>query len=843
MRRARVSVVAVVATLIVGMLAAAGGALAVHRPAAAAPPVAAPAATHHGLITLASVPAAPEDRLVGLATFRGPAGARAAAAAGGPLHAAGVDALPFRNLPIAVVAGTKAQLGSIVGRGLALDVYPDERLRLYSASSTAAMGADRLRSLGVTGKGVGVAIVDTGVDATHPDLADHVLHNFKLVGPEHLDVLGGKAGPGGTLFVPVDALPYNNSDTTSGHGTHVAGIVAADAHTSPDQVGMAPDASLIAYGSGDALSIFTVLAAFDDILTHRTAWNIRVVNNSWGASGRMFDPAHPVNVATKALHDAGVVVVFAAGNDTEEGTLNPYAAAPWVIAAGSATEGRSRSGFTSGGYQYDNSEAALVPVDRHLHFDGDRLGIYHPDVSAPGTDVTSSGTPTGVGVLNPTLPGGTATLSGTSMAAPHLTGLAADLIQARPSLTPDQVRQVLEVTAVPMAGDAPFWHSGHGFANASAALDLVRRPDFGPALLDPMEAAADARALAARPFAVRAGDLWSFTPQLVSVGGSDRRTFSFTVAPGASAVKAVVTYPSLGLLGLNPFEWRVAVVDAGGRTLGTSTPSNIAGTSSVLVDLAAAGAVTYGEWKAVVTGELGVSDTDALIGNVVTLAVAQLQPRPAAGAAAAPAGPAFVPTGSQPFFFQKLTTPSGDLAAGNGAPVEVAVPEGCVVAAGAPQGVMGAASPSGGCAVGLAGWPVTHGADVPVEFATAPLGQPLVVGGPSTLTLWLADPAAAVWTAAFASRIAYQLDAVDAAGHATEVAAGDMDRRIKGPAEVGASPTRAEYPFTVSPTTVPAGSTLRLRLRFSGAYTATLQLFLGGPYADAGLRLGTGRIQ
>ena len=812
-----------------------------HGQRAAAPP---PVEALPGVAALASAPAAATDQLFAVATFGSPGAARAADSKG-RLAALGVKVLPLRNLPLALVSGTKGQLQAAMGKGLAADVYLDQRLRYFSAGSTVAIRADRLRSEGLTGKGVGVAVVDTGVDATHPDLADHVTHNLKMIGPEHLDILGGKAmpdDPPGTLVIPVDTLPYNNSDTSSGHGTHVSGIVAADAHTSPDQVGVAPDASIIGYGAGDAISIFTVLAAFDDILTHKDAWGIRVVNNSWGASGRMFDPNHPVNVATKALHDAGVVVVFAAGNDGEEGTINPYSVAPWVISSGSATTSKERSSFSSGGYAHDNSVAAPVPDDRHLHFDGDRIGIYHPDVSAPGTDITSSGTPTGIAVVSPTLPGGTATLSGTSMASPHVAGLVAALIQARPSLTPDQVRMALQVTAVPLGGEAEFWQSGYGFVDGSAAADLVRRPDFGQALLDQLQAGADARVLNARSFSVRASDLWSFSPQLVSVAGSDTRTFETVVTPDTKAVRALATYPSLGLVGENPFDWQITLTDAKGRPVATSTPSTSAGVSSLFVDLTGVGDVAYGTWKVEVRGVLGVSDTDFLLGNAVTVAVAQLQPRARDGGPDA----GFVPDGSQTLYFQSLAASAA--APLNGivplpVPLSLLSPEGCTLAAGAPQGQMGGTKVTDACSAGVVGFAVTHAADSPAEFtSSAPLSQPVTLGGRSSLTLWLADAVSPVWTQAAASRISYTLEAVDGAGTATPVAAGDLERRVDDAEEVGVTPTRAEYGFEVSPTTVAAGSTLRLRLRFSGAYTATMRMLFGGPFADAGLTLGTGRF-
>lgn len=846
MRRAHRLVIVVLAAAVTCTLGTAVATVGVRQARQADPPAAPAAEVQRGMAALAALPAAATDQLFAVATF-GRGGAARAAPSPGLLGHLGVKILPLRNLPLALVSGTKAQLQAVVAKGLAADVYPNQKLSYFSTGSTAAIRADRLRAQGLTGKGVGVAIVDTGVDATHPDLADHVTHNVKMVGPEHLDVLGGKHRPDeppGTLVIPVDTLPYNNSDTTSGHGTHVAGIVGADAHTSPDQVGVAPDADIIGYGAGDAIQIFTVLAAFDHILTNKDAWGIRVVNNSWGSSGRMFDPNHPINLATRALHDAGIVVVFAAGNDGEEGTINPYSVAPWVISAGSATTSKERSPFSSGGYEHDNSLPADVPADRHLRFDGDRIGIYHPDVSAPGSDIVSSGTPTGVGVAAPALPGGTATLSGTSMASPHIAGLAALLLQARPSLTPDQVRQVLQVTAVPLAGQAAFFQSGYGFVDAVAAGDLVRRADFGQSLLDQLQAAADARVVAARPYTVRATDLWSFNPQPVTVAGSDTRTFATAVTAETKAIRAVVSYPSLSLVGVNPFDWQITLSDVAGKAVATSTASPAVGVSSLFVDLAGVGDVAYGAWKVELQGVFGAADTDALIGNVVTLAVAQLQP--AAGGGSQPPASTFVPEGSQSLYFQALSAASAAPLAGAlplAVPLALPSPEGCTLAAGAPQGRMGGAKVTDACSTGLVGYPLTHAADSPAEFtSSAPLSQAVTFGGTSSLTLWLGDTAAPVWTAAAGSRISYTLEAVDGAGEATPVAAGDLERLVDV-GEVGLEPTRAEYTFEVAPTTVAAGSSLRLRLRFSGAYTATMRLFFGGAFADAGLTLGTGRFQ
>src|SRR5439155_963085 len=106
--------------------------------------------------------------------------------------------------------------------------------------------------------------------------------------------------------------------------------------------GVAPGSNLIGIGTGDILFIFWALAGFDYILQNQDRYNIKVVNNSWGTSGP-FDPEDPVSIASKRVHDRGVTVVFAAGNDgPDENTLNPYSVAPWVIGV-AAGSGRIKS--------------------------------------------------------------------------------------------------------------------------------------------------------------------------------------------------------------------------------------------------------------------------------------------------------------------------------------------------------------------------------------------------------------------------------------------------------------------------------------------------------------------
>ncbi len=137
---------------------------------------------------------------------------------------------PCSELPLALVQGPVSALTEAVSSGIADDVYPDEKLEYHDTASSNVVSssigaAERLRAQGFTGKGVTVGIVDSGCDGTHPDLADHIKHNVTLISGEYANQ---EPNEGNTLVVPVDQGPYNNTDIGSGHGTHVAGIIAAD---------------------------------------------------------------------------------------------------------------------------------------------------------------------------------------------------------------------------------------------------------------------------------------------------------------------------------------------------------------------------------------------------------------------------------------------------------------------------------------------------------------------------------------------------------------------------------------------------------------------------------------
>ena len=268
------------------------------------------------------------------------------------LEALGLTVQPMKHLKMALVAGPVDAMRAAVTRGVATDVYPDERAEMLDTASSDAMGTAQLRAKGLTGKGVHVAVVDSGCDATHPDLADRVDHNVALYSGEYLNYPSDSST---TLVLPVDEGPASNTDLGSGHGTHVAGIIAADSSSVEDgsRYGVAPGATLECFAIGAVIFTTAVVTAYDYMLDQPDMWGIDVVNNSWGNSFRQFDPRDPVHQATKAVADAGATVVFAAGNsgaEDVEASQNPWSLAPWVISVAAGTLDHHRGDFSSNGF-------------------------------------------------------------------------------------------------------------------------------------------------------------------------------------------------------------------------------------------------------------------------------------------------------------------------------------------------------------------------------------------------------------------------------------------------------------------------------------------------------------
>ena len=407
----------------------------------------------------------------------------------GRIMALGAGARALRQLPFVGALATPAQVNAIAALPGVVRVSDNRQLRWLGSSSRASVlalldqsvptiKADQARArYGVSGRGIGVVILDSGIDGLYQhdvQYPSRTAQNLKIIANGRDLVCFENLPCPGSIYVENLA----NSETSVGHGTHVSGIAGGNGAMSNGlYTGVAPGSNLIGIGTGDVLFIFWALAGFDYILQNQDRYNIKVVNNSWGSSGP-FDPEDPVNIASKRVHDRGITVVFAAGNDgPDENTLNPYSVAPWVIgvaATCSVTDSVGRADQCSGGMLAGFSSRG-IPGD----------AAYQPTVAAPGVYITSTRASTGsvlngldapddvltCGIRTEYLPYYTCA-SGTSMATPHVTGVVA-LMQERAGggLTPDQVRSILVQTADPMAGYAPF-EVGAGLVNA---LNAVRR--------------------------------------------------------------------------------------------------------------------------------------------------------------------------------------------------------------------------------------------------------------------------------------------------------------------------------------------------------------------------------
>lgn len=786
------------------------------------------AQTQPGLARLATAPGNTYGSHDGVATF---GGAIPSAAQLDGLRALGLQVQGLSHLPLALMRGPRPAMVEAVKQGLASDVYPNDRLHYFSVASNLAIRANEAHAIGIDGAGVVVAVIDSGIDASHPDLAKRVAHNMKMI---------EVGAPVGDIIVPTEQLPYNNSDTSSGHGTHVAGIIAAD-NTDGLVLGVAPGASLVGYGTGDAIFVFGAVSAFNHMISKKVEWNIGVVNNSYGSSFRLFDPNEPINQATKRANDAGIVVVFAAGNSSTEMSINPYSVAPWVISAGNGTLNHQRAPSSSGGLEFDNSVLGPLPPgeEKHLAFSGDRIGLYHPSVSAPGTNIVSTAARTGIAVASD--PNGTATASGTSMACPHVAGVVALMLQRKPGLTPAEIKSALQVTStlMPDTADAtrvqPFWQVGYGYVDAKAAVDLVGRHRYNKEkALARLQAGADQRVLGDRDESVLTTDYWTFNAAPATLDGTDSRTYTVIVPATTQAIKALVSYPSLGYVGLNPFDYQVTLRDAAGTVVATSTPAANAGMSKLFVDLTA-GTYAFGNWTVNVSGNLGAQDQDVIMGVLVSVAVHQLKEQ----VRVSPAMPTFTATGSATFFF----TP--------GAAGATASPEGCNQQAGAPVAMLSTTRGVGACQSGNMGYAVNFGAGIPASFTSGPLAAPLTIGGDMTLRFYLADPGQPLWSLAQNPRLQIEVDAVDENGELLlAIAAGERTVCNGSPrvCNVGPAPVGGNYTLGIPPITLPAGSRLSVLLRETGVVSSASRTVYGGTgiaasYSDAGITLTTGTLQ
>jgi serine protease AprX len=747
----------------------------------------------------------------------------------------GVWSRTFEQLPSAAVRLPVARLADLRNLRGVQGVYDNHPLQFFLKDSAKLNNTGHAwNDLKVTGKGVTVAILDTGVDFTHPDLAPAMKANVKLVG----------FGQDPLPTVPVADIP--NSDTSSGHGTHVAGDVAGRGTASHgEQRGMAYGADLVGIGTGDGLSVFTALEGFNWLLENRVKYGIRVVNNSYGTGFGPFDPSDPIALATKRTTDAGVVVVFANGNDGDEMSMNPYAAAPWVLPVAAGSKSGKVTDFSSGGIEADTVGMKFSAVDvagetrKPLS-----MGLYHPAVTTTGEDVVSTRANNTVVPLTAVsedaknippneLPYYT-TLSGTSMASPETAGIVALALEADPALTPAQVRMVLQITARPIAG-TPFYKQGYGYTDASGAVDLAqslkgRSAGETQSVLEAKQAARDQGVLDGLAHPTHTYGYTERAPLLVG-----KLTHPADVPPGTDRVKVVANGGSLPFVGVTSYD--ITVKDGAGKEVGTTSASAASGTTALDLNLRKLDPdqakadkrfadLTFGKWT-VEVGAVGTLvppvDTgqvdDAAEKRFVTTLVSVF------GAQAQPCSPVakFAPGGTQEYRFQDDKAAS--VAAYPGDPQFSYVGP-------LPDGSLGNRGPERKLAATFG--QVTSTRKEP-KFSTAPLTAPVTIGGAGELRAFIQGPSEAV-----AGLLSGDLIDIDPTGGVAIIGQTPKDVAAKASA---AQPTETRVPITVAePHTVPVGHRVGVQMRLSFVGTSAHTLLYDSTRYPSGVSFQTGQV-
>jgi serine protease AprX len=311
-------------------------------------------------------------------------------------------------------------------------------------------GATEMWKKGYTGKGIDVAVIDTGIAP-----------------------VSGLLDPAKVIIGPDLSFESQDVDTryldTYGHGTNMAGIIAgrevapgtgtAYAADTSNYYGMAPDARLVSLklaDHGGAVDVSQMIAAIDWVVSNRwkDGMNIRVLNISYGTISQQNAQADPLSWAAESAWKFGIVVVASAGNDGDStvGLASP-AYNPWVIAVGAQD--------TKGTASYADD---TVPSFSERGINGGRS----PDVVAPGVGVISLGVPGSLlyeTYKSARIGNGFLRGSGTSQAAAVVSGAVALVLQQSVWLTPDDVKAHLRLTATPLAATSTA-------AQGAGAIDL-----------------------------------------------------------------------------------------------------------------------------------------------------------------------------------------------------------------------------------------------------------------------------------------------------------------------------------------------------------------------------------
>lgn len=361
-------------------------------------------------------------------------------------------------------------------------VLEDKLNKVSGEESNKVIRAQEARQdFGTTGKNIKIGIIDTGIDYTHPDLGQGFGPGFKVVD--------------GYDFVNNDPDPMDDV----GHGTHVAGIAAANGAT---YKGVAPDAQLVAYkvlgnnGSGyDSWILAAIERAVDPDQNPATEDALDIVNMSLG---RPPDASEPLSEAVNNAVARGVVFCIAAGNSGSYFKIDTPGIAANAITVGATDNALNTALFSSKGPTEDL-----------------RL---KPDVAAPGVAVTST-----------VLQHGYQSMDGTSMATPHVAGAVALILEKNPDLTPAMVKSLLMTTTQRSLTSSSSWEQGAGVIDVYKALGTSFMISSG--YLDFGLADATASVNKTRTFSLKNNSTIAQSFNLTSEGELSSSPFTLTISP------------------------------------------------------------------------------------------------------------------------------------------------------------------------------------------------------------------------------------------------------------------------------------------------------------------------
>jgi len=409
----------------------------------------------------------------------------------------------FQKLGMVGAVLTAGQVRTLAANSSIRSIWSNDRLQYFINGGRVLTGVDQMRidpaltlrngGMPVSGSGdFSVMVIDSGIDATAADLpyGTKVIQNTQRVvstdtGNTGITV-GGVPLNGLTPSLSIENVP--NTDNV-GHGTHCSGIIGSLGTRSGGlYAGVAPGVRIVGSGGGVVILVLDALAGWEYMMSHQDLYKIRAVSNSYGPiGGGEFDPNDPLMIAAKNAHDHNIAVFFAAGNDgAAKNTLSPYAQAPWVIGVAAGSKDGVLADFSSRG----------LPKSERLSDSDPNNDNEAPTITAPGTGYYFASSQTRFGfttavvsvraslgltnALNATtdveLPPAMIPFyteeEGTSMATPFAAGVAALMLDADPTLSPDDIKQIMTDTATVMPGYRDY-EVGAGYINAYAAVDKV----------------------------------------------------------------------------------------------------------------------------------------------------------------------------------------------------------------------------------------------------------------------------------------------------------------------------------------------------------------------------------